>query len=84
MNPSLNLVSLLLPGFGLATLRVAVPEPFRIVFIDDQSAETFKDKVVILGCDGNKIHKLHTPIGELKAHRVFCYGLFDMHTKLMR
>jgi adenylate cyclase len=45
---------------------------------------SFTDKVVILGYDGGKIQRLQTPIGPLKAHRVFCYGLFDIYTRLER
>jgi hypothetical protein len=47
-------------------------------------AATFTDKIVILGYDGSKIPKIQTPIGELKAHRVFCYSLFDSYGKMQR
>ncbi|MBU6400980.1 MAG: hypothetical protein KGS61_11720 [Verrucomicrobia bacterium] len=45
-------------------------------------AKTFHDKVVILGYDGNRMQKLPTPMGEIKAHRLFCYGLFDLYRRM--
>jgi len=46
--------------------------------------ERLKDRIVILGYDGPKIHALDTPIGKVKAHRVFCYGLSSLHDQLSR
>lgn len=42
----------------------------------------FKDKVVIFGYDGEKMHTFDTPVGELKAHRMYCYALFDLYRKM--
>ena len=44
--------------------------------------EELHDKVVILGYDGERIPRLPTPIGPVKAHRVFCYSLFDLYRQL--
>lgn len=57
---------------------------FRALLDGTLEAGDFKDKVIILGYDGSKIHTLETPIGNLNAHRVFCYALFDLHSKLLK
>jgi len=49
---------------------------------DKISQKNLKNKIVILGYDGRKIHSLDTPIGKIKAHRIFCYGLFSLHQQL--
>lgn len=37
-----------------------------------------KDRVVILGYDGAKIHTVPTPLGRIRAHRLFYYGLVSI------
>lgn len=41
----------------------------------------FKGKVVVLGYDGGKQGDFVTPIGRLRAHRLFYYSLLDLHRR---
>ena len=41
-----------------------------------------KDKVIILGYDGAKIHSLPTAIGPIRAHRVFIYDLKNAYEQI--
>lgn len=47
------------------------------------ASAAFTDKIVVLGYDGSKIPKIQTPVGNLKAHRVFCYSLFDLYARML-
>lgn len=41
----------------------------------------FKGKVVVLGYDGEKQGDFVTPLGRLRAHRLFYYSLLDLHRR---
>jgi hypothetical protein len=39
-------------------------------------------KIVLIGYDGNLIDSLNTPIGKIKAHRIFYYSLVNIYNQL--
>lgn len=41
----------------------------------------FKGKVVVFGYDGDKQDDFATPIGRVRAHRLFYYSLVDLHRR---
>ena len=47
-----------------------------------QLQEKFRDKVVVIGYDGEKMHFLTTNAGLVKAHRLFYLGLLDVYRQL--
>lgn len=44
--------------------------------------EKFRDKVVVIAYDGEKMHFLTTRVGIVKAHRLFYLGLLDVYRQL--
>jgi CHASE2 domain-containing sensor protein len=46
------------------------------------SSQVLKDKVIVIGYDGSKMHKVKTRFGESKAHRLFWLGLQDSWRQL--
>ena len=44
-----------------------------------QLQEKFRDKVVVIAYDGEKMHFLTTRVGTVKAHRLFYLGLLDVY-----
>jgi len=49
---------------------------------DTQLKEKFRDKVVVIAYDGEKMHFLTTRAGTVKAHRLFYLGLLDVYRQL--
>lgn len=49
--------------------------PFHTLLDGTVPVGTLRGKVVILGYDGPGIHSFETPIGKIKAHRLFVYAL---------
>ena len=47
-----------------------------------QLQEKFRDKVVVIGYDGEKMHFLTTNAGIVKAHRLFYLALLDVYRQL--
>lgn len=45
-------------------------------------AEAIRGKVVVLGYDGAKMHRIDTPHGSIKAHRLFCLFLQQLKERL--
>jgi hypothetical protein len=45
-------------------------------------SKIFQNKIVIVGYDGNNIDSIQTPIGSIKSHRVFIYGLLSLYDQL--
>jgi CHASE2 domain-containing sensor protein len=60
----------------------ALPEldyvPFHDVLKSRVSMNQFKDKVIILGYDGRRIHSIKTKWGEIKAHRLLVQSLLAL------
>jgi adenylate cyclase len=46
------------------------------------SPDAVKDRVVIIGYDGQGMSTINTPVGKLKLHRAFCYGLLAAYDRL--
>ena len=55
--------------------------PFHDLLEKAAMPGTLKDKVVILGYDGERIDRFETPAGKVKAHRLFVYGLDALYRK---
>ncbi len=49
--------------------------PFHDVLENHNWTDQVKDKVVILGYDGSKIHKIETKLGSVPAHKMYIYVL---------
>jgi len=58
--------------------------PFHHVLQGTVAREKFRGKIVILGYDGARIHGIHTPWGEIKAHRLFVQSLLALTRDLER
>jgi len=56
--------------------------PFHRFLSGDVSPDAIRDKVVIIGYDGPKIHSIATPRGPLRAHRFFIYILQSIWSDL--
>jgi CHASE2 domain-containing sensor protein len=52
--------------------------PFHHVLQGTVAREKLRGKVVILGYDGTRIHSIHTPWGEIKAHRLLVQSLIAL------
>lgn len=52
--------------------------PFHSVLNRSVPAKTFKDKVIILGYEGRRIHSIKTKWGEIKAHRLLVQSLLAL------
>ena len=72
--------------------RVALPWPERddlvfVPFLDltksDPQVRELRDKVVVVAYDGAKMHRVNTPKGAIKAHRLFCYELAALYEMLV-
>jgi hypothetical protein len=55
---------------------------FRDVLNGVVAKERLKSKVVIVGYEGDRIHKIATKWGEIGAHRLFIQSLFALHRDL--
>jgi hypothetical protein len=51
-------------------------------FLHSDFAARVKDRVVILGYDGELEKPVETPIGKVRGHRLFCYFLFSLYEQL--
>jgi hypothetical protein len=51
-------------------------------FLHSEFAARVKDRVVILGYDGELEKPVETPIGKVRGHRLFCYFLFSLYEQL--
>jgi hypothetical protein len=56
--------------------------PFHRVLNGSASLAQFKDKVIILGYDGRRIHSIKTRWGEIKAHRLLLQSLLALREDL--
>ena len=56
--------------------------PFQDLINSKIDKNTVENKIVIIGYDGESIDKIKVSTGELKAHRVFIYSLYDMYDQL--
>ena len=56
--------------------------PFDAFLTEKIPSRLVKDKVIILGYDGAKIHSLPTAIGPVRAHRVFVYDLQNAYEQI--
>lgn len=45
-------------------------------------ARLLRGKIAVLAYDGDKMHSFSTPIGVLKAHRLFCLTLLELYNML--
>jgi hypothetical protein len=48
----------------------------------DIPANLIQGKVVIVGYDGPKMYSISTPIGQVRAHRLFVYELQSIYEQL--
>lgn len=63
--------------------QIKMPYPSSDVFnsfslsslLDGKTGNALKGAIVVLGYDGREMHTFPTPIGKIKAHRLFCYEL---------
>lgn len=55
---------------------------FSLLLEGKVDAQRIRDKVVVIGYDGSKMHALTTPAGLIKAHRLFYAGLVDAFGQL--
>ena len=55
--------------------------PFHELLSGGIEPKRLEGKVVILGYDGTMIHSLDTPLGKIRAHRAFFYGLESLYKK---
>lgn len=66
--------------------RLDVREPpylsFSLLLEGKVDARQVRDKVVVIGYDGSKMHALTTSAGLIKAHRLFYVGLVDAFGQL--
>jgi CHASE2 domain-containing sensor protein len=46
------------------------------------SPDTVKDRIVIIGYDGASAPLANTPVGKMKIHRAFCYGLLAVYEEM--
>jgi adenylate cyclase len=56
--------------------------PFLDFIRGGVAANYIKDRVVIIGYDGQGMPTVSTPVGKLKLHRAFCFGLIAAYWKL--
>jgi hypothetical protein len=56
--------------------------PFHRLISGESDKQLLEGKIVIIGYDGSKIHSVRTPIGPIKAHRLFCHQLFSVYGML--
>lgn len=56
--------------------------PFHDLLAGRVDPRKLAGKVVILAYDGDKIHSLETPIGKVKAHRIFILALEALYRKV--
>jgi CHASE2 domain-containing sensor protein len=56
--------------------------PFHHVLSRKTRLDRFKDKVIILGYEGRRIHSIKTRWGEIKAHRLFVQSLLALTEEL--
>ena len=73
---SLKLASVALPDY--VPLAVLLDGKINRAILE----EKFRDKVVVIGYDGEKMHFLTTNVGMVKAHRLFYLGLLDVYRQL--
>jgi hypothetical protein len=63
--------------------QIAMPFPSKdeikslslSALLDGKTGQDLKDAIVIIGYDGREMHTFPTPIGPIKAHRLFFYEL---------
>lgn len=58
--------------------------PFHRLLSGAASLGSCTNQIVILGYDGDKIDKIATPIGQMKAHRVFYYQALSLYEQALR
>lgn len=73
---SLKLASVALPDY--VPLAVLLDGKINRAILE----EKFRDKVVVIGYDGEKMHFLTTNVGMVKAHRLFYLGLLEVYRQL--
>jgi hypothetical protein len=56
--------------------------PFQRFLAGDIPANLIQGKVVIVGYDGPKMYSISTPIGQVRAHRLFVYELQSIYEQL--
>jgi hypothetical protein len=77
----------LLTEFGEIEVKYPKKDNLKYVsFVDiinnKWDADMFKDKLVIIGYDGNNIDRISISTGNIKAHRVFVYALCELYRTL--
>ena len=56
--------------------------PFQRFLAGDIPANLIQGKVVIVGYGGPKMYSISTPIGQVRAHRLFVYDLQSIYEQL--
>ena len=55
--------------------------PF-VDLLDGKAQSELKDRVVVIGWDGEAFQPIETPMGRVKPHRVFVYALMSLYEQI--
>jgi hypothetical protein len=56
------------------------PISFIDLLNEKENPQAIKDRVVIIGYDSDRLQPIQTPMGPMRPHRFFCYGILSLYT----
>lgn len=85
-SASLGTKTLVLDDLSQASISFPEHDTLQYIplvdFLGHSPRPEVRGRVVIIGFDGETFQPLHTPIGPVRPHRVFCYELLSLYHQL--